>query len=67
MTTAKSGKNKLDLRSVPSKAVVVADLKTQLARAQKQLKQKAALDDMEAVKRLQVIIANLTATIDRNS
>lgn len=67
MTAAKSGKDKLDLRSVPSKAAVTADLKAQLARAKKQLEQKMALNDMDAVKRLQGIIANLTATIGRNS
>lgn len=67
MATAKPGKTKLDLRSKPTKGAVMADIKSKLERAQKQLEEKLAAKDRAGIERVQKIIANLNATIERNS
>ncbi|MBQ8294182.1 MAG: hypothetical protein IJX89_02235 [Alphaproteobacteria bacterium] len=56
---------KLDLRSRPPKAAVIADLKKQLKDATAKLEQKMAVKDEKSVKKLQEIIQALNETIAR--
>lgn len=64
--TTQSNKAKLDLRSSPTKGATMADIKSKLARAQKQLEEKLAAHDHAGIEKVQEIIANLKATIERN-
>lgn len=56
---------KLDLRSRPSKAAVMADLNKKLKEATAKLQQKMAENDEKSVKKLQEIIQALKETIAR--
>lgn len=56
---------KLDLRSRPSKSVIMADLRKRLTDAQKKLEVAIANNDAAKVAKLRQIVSDLQETINR--
>lgn len=56
---------KLDLRSRPSKSVIMADLRKRLTDAQKKLEAAIANNDAAKVAKLRQIVSDLQETINR--